>query len=405
MPDALPWDQFTNHYPLTAKSAEPVLIIGAGLAGCWMARTLAQRGIRVTVLEAGPNPASGASANPAGIFKPFVTRSSSQAMSFYVQAHQHLLQRLKAWDLLGKCGFNACGVVQLVEKPYPESAHYRGLLPQQMNQILGLHCDAYGLLFEQSGWLNPSKLCRALLQHQLVTVACRRSIKTVKLLSDNRWEVLDNRQSSWRTSHMVICTGAALTHLPIAGHLPITPARGQISRFTGSKQMAVISRVISGKHYLIPDGNTMIIGATFERGVCENSLKSEDNQANATSLEEMLPGLINANQLIEAYAGVRATTPDRLPLVGPIPDAVACDRIYADLHHGRNLSDYPTLPSHAGAFVLGGLGSRGIVTAPFAAELLADHIMGGDEIAQWSSLLNPARFQIRTLKRKTQSPD
>jgi len=63
------------------------------------------------------------------------------------------------------------------------------------------------------------------------------------------------------------------------------------------------------------------------------------------------------------------------------------------------LAAYPCLPVHAGVFVLGGLGSRGIVTAPFAAHLLSDYMLGGRLIDQWAHLINPARFQIRQLKR------
>lgn len=399
MPDSLPWDQLTNHNRLCANSAETVLVIGAGLAGCWMARTLAEKGFRVTVLEAGNLPASGASANPAGIVKPFVTRSPGFAMEFYVQAHQYLLQKLSDWNLIESSGFKACGVVQLVKKPYPESEHYRCLSQAQMKEVLGTQCDAYGLLFEQSGWLNPSALCNSLLQHALIDVYCHSKIEAVTRKSDASWEIVNDKQRSWRSNHWVVSTGAALTRLPLIEHLPITPARGQISRFNNTPQTASIKRVISGRHYLIPDTDSVIVGATFNRGVSDDTPLAEDDQSNLHGVNTMLPELHLTSGCIEAYAGVRATTPDRMPLVGPIPDAKACQRAYADLHHGRNVSAYPALPCHAGANILGGLGSRGIVTAPFSAMLLADYLTGGHQLSHWSALVNPARFQIRELKR------
>jgi len=401
MPDSLPWDQFTNDNPVSSHSAEPVIVIGAGLAGCWVARTLAEKGVRVTVLEAGAGPARGASSNPAGIVKPFVTRVPGQAMCFFVKAHDYLIQKLNEWDLAQTCGFNACGVVQLVRKPYPASAHYQCIVPDQMLETLGVHSDAHGLLFERSGWLNPAALCRALLQHDCIDIRFDCRVDSIESVSDGAWKIIDSELSSWRTSHLVIGTGAAITQFPPSRHLPVIPARGQLSRFTGAA--SVLKRVVSGKHYLIPDGNTVIVGATFQRGVNDDATTLADNLCNRAGLESMLPAYRLNTDAVNAYAGVRATTPDRLPLLGPIPDAQACSSVYADLHPGRALDRYPVLPVHRGAFVHGGLGSRGIVTAPFSARLLCDHMMGGDEIREWSSLVNPARFQIRRLKRSNES--
>ncbi|MFK7858083.1 MAG: FAD-dependent 5-carboxymethylaminomethyl-2-thiouridine(34) oxidoreductase MnmC [Granulosicoccus sp.] len=399
MPDALPWDQFTNHNPVASGSDEPVIVIGAGLAGCWMARTLAESGIRVTVLEAGKLPASGASSNPAGIVKPFVTRSPGLAMAFYIQAHQYILQQLLAWNLIDACQFTACGVVQLVQNPYPVSTHYRRLQPDRMEAILGVSCNAHGLLFEQSGWLNPSALCHELLQHPSVDVHCSTPVEAIERLDGPRWKIKGSGKISRIASHVVLCTGAAIAQLPLSRHLPITPARGQITRFAGTNQTATMKRVISGKHYFIPDAGTVIVGATFERGVSDASLKSSDNQSNLAGIRDMLPALHIDADAIQAYAGIRATTPDRLPIVGPLPDTLACGEAYADLYHGRKFSSYPDLPCHSGAYVLGGLGSRGIVTAPYAARLLTDHLRGGHQLSQWAPLTNPARFQIRNLKR------
>lgn len=463
MPDTLPWDHFTNQTPLSSLSSEPVIVIGAGLAGCWCARTLAEAGVNVVVLEAGTSAAAGASSNPAGIVKPFVTRSPSHAMSFYVEAHRYLLARLADWKLAEPCQYQECGVVQLAEKAYPESEHYAAVSPLQMSDTLGVQSSSHGLLFETSGWLNPSTLCHSLLQHERISLRCRSSVSAIEpccrsSVSVNepcegqqtegnngqqskinkghqsegiRWRVTIRHEAltgvaikdevltgeaimdeaikekdksrshtALETSHLVIATGAVLNKLPLTSHLTSIPARGQISRFNlASASHGKLKRVVSGTHYIIPDGNTVVAGASFERGVTNNQVKDDDDQANKAGAEITLSSLQIEGKPIESFAGVRATTPDRLPLVGPLPDKDACDRAYADLRHGRPLANYELLPVHTGVFVLGGLGSRGIVTAPFASRLLIDYMMGNSDILNWSSLINPARFQVRRLKR------
>lgn len=402
--DALPWDQFSNSHLLSIDSPHPAMIIGAGLAGSWLARTLAELGQRVVILDAGAEAATGTSSNPAGIAKPFVTRNPCFAMNFYVQAHNVLLQRLKQWRLKAASCYQETGVVQLVEKPYPVSAHYDTLEPQDMRRVSGIDIESFAILFKRAGWLNPKKLCRALLDHPLIEKHYAFDVAAIHRMPDC-WQVTGAHCETLLTSHLVVASGASLKQLALTADLEMTPARGQISRFAFKPETPesfnpwALKRVVSGKHYIIPDASSVIIGASFDRDDDDNSIREKDNAFNRTGLENIVPGACVCDVAMEAFAGVRATTPDRLPLVGPIPDSSGCAEVYSDLRHGRELSHYPALPVIEGAFVLGGLGSRGIVTAPLAAELLADFITGGKQINPWTPLINPARFHIRRLKR------
>ena len=402
MADALPWDQFAQQPPVSPAQSEPVLVIGAGLAGCWLARTLAEAGIRVLVLEAGPEAASGASSNPAGIAKPFVTRGPSLAMNFYIRAHEYLRQALRNWSLETGCQYSACGVIQLVGKPFEASRHFENISGRQMQDALHMPYSGHGLRFADAGWLNPAALCHCLLAHERIELRTHSQTQSIERGADAHWIISLQDQARFLARHVVIASGVALNTLALTAHLNIRPARGQISRFSLANthsRASLPTHVVSGKHYLIPDGDSVIVGATFERDSLDASVRAHDDESNRVGLANMLAPL-QIKDAIDAYAGIRATTPDRLPLVGPLSDASACNDVYADLHHGRKLSDYPALPIQPGIFMLGGLGSRGIVTAPYAAHLLADYMAGGEHIAEWASLINPARFQIRRLKRR-----
>ena len=93
-------------------------------------------------------------------------------------------------------------------------------------------------------------------------------------------------------------------------------------------------------------------------------------------------------------------TPDRLPVVGPLPEWGFYGAAYDDLREGRK-RDYPPGETAPGLYALVGLGSRGLVAAPLAAAALAAEMTGGPAPvdAAVAEALHPARFFIRGLKR------
>lgn len=422
-------------------SSSRIAIIGAGLAGCWLARILAEQGIAVTLYEKHNSVAAAASGNPAGIVKPFVTRSPSAAMSFHCIAHQYLLDRLRLYDLEATAQFTRCGVLQLVEKPYSASDNFINLAALDATRVAGVPLSGHALKFADAGWLNPKQLCSSLVEHSLITRVFGKTITGIKattprsphtlpplvdtvasIATDNMRRLEFQDGDCAYAEHVVLSTGSARQLVPDATHLPVTAARGQISRFALDSNAVAPKCVINGKHYIIPDGRHLLVGASFHRDNTNSAILEIDHESNWQGLRNLLPDLTVDPKAITGYAGVRATTPDRLPIVGPLPDFNAATIAYGDIRHGRQLADYPSLPCYAGIYLLGGLGSRGITTAPLCAQLLADYLtqtghqnessptfrtnredttsaLDYGSIASWTSLINPARFLIRSLKR------
>jgi tRNA 5-methylaminomethyl-2-thiouridine biosynthesis bifunctional protein len=103
---------------------------------------------------------------------------------------------------------------------------------------------------------------------------------------------------------------------------------------------------------------------------------------------------------LEGRASVRAATPDRLPLAGPVPDAAAFAQTFAGLAYGRAPPEADPCV-RPGLWVLGGLGSRGFTTAPLLGEHVAAWITGApsplpDTLA---AAVHPAHYLVRSLKR------
>ncbi|ASJ75094.1 FAD-dependent 5-carboxymethylaminomethyl-2-thiouridine(34) oxidoreductase MnmC [Granulosicoccus antarcticus] len=420
----LPWNRFESATPpltpgkqsLTLpfrgsmSTIEPVIIIGAGLAGCWTARLLAEHGLPVRLIDSHQGVAHAASGNPAGIVKPYVTRTPCLAMDFHVAAHQYLLQQLRSKPDIRQSSanealFNDIGVLQLVEQAYPESAHYGSVTRTEAQTLAGLAMMGGALHFKNSGWLNPGELCRSLVKHPGITLSTGCTISSINRIQlpqlKNGWQLVTAEGKQYRAVRLVLASGSALNGFQQTHALPITAARGQISRFGLQDDSPRPQCVVNGKHYIIPDGDTVLVGATFDRDIVDERVNLQDHTRNLSGLRQTAPSLRVHDTALAGYAGVRATTPDRLPMVGPAPDTEQIASVYADLKHGRPLHELPALPCHEGLYVLGGLGSRGIVSAPLAANILTQLLMhlSTESWKQWAPLLNPARFQIRDIKR------
>lgn len=409
----------STHPPSNADSSDarihPVLVIGGGLAGGWICRKLAEQGIEVLLVDKG-DIACAASGNPAGIAKPFVTRAPSHAMSFYRDAYARLLANLhklntgttsstpyRLHESAGQPILNTCGVLQLVHRGYPASADYASLNASQANELGNATLGCPALHFDQGGWLDPRTLCQKLIGHALVQVRTNTEVTHLSQCVDEAgqmmWKLALNDRETY-ARRIVFACGTAIGQFSQTRALTVTPARGQISRFAVRDPGAMPNCVISGKHYVIPDGDSILVGATFDRGNTDTSERDEDHQRNLKGLAATLPQLQVKPAPLAGYAGVRATTPDRLPLAGPLPDMDKVAADYDGLRSGKTLDHYSDLPCLEGLYVLGGLGSRGIVTAPIIAEMLVDLMMGrASNWTAWAPLINPARFLIRDLKR------
>jgi tRNA 5-methylaminomethyl-2-thiouridine biosynthesis bifunctional protein len=100
-------------------------------------------------------------------------------------------------------------------------------------------------------------------------------------------------------------------------------------------------------------------------------------------------------------AAFRCTSPDYLPIVGPLADTVAFADAYAVL--GKDARQTPATPCPwlDGLYVNSGHGSRGLITAPLSGELLAawlddEPLPVPRDVAE---ACHPNRFALRELIR------
>lgn len=392
-PAVPPWYRLPPSPALGPQSR--VGIIGAGLAGCWLAFELSRRGRKVLLVDQGAGPASGASGNPAGVVKPFVTRDAGRAEAFHCQAFEHLLERLQQDALAAPARFDACGVMQLMAKPWPTRPDLHLCTTAEVIKRTGLSCtavsEASGILFDRGGSLDPGALCHALVAASGVSTQFGLPA-SISSNNPHGWHVCIGDKTPERVDHIVLASGPALHEVAATAHLPITPARGQLDRY--ERNECQVSCVVTGLHWVVPQGASLVSGSTYQRDDTDLRTRASDRQVNRDGLEHMLGQSVG--EALESHAGVRATTPDRLPFVGPVCDAESARKHCADLHLGRSASTYASPDYIDGLSVLGGFGSRGIITTSLSAHLLADWLCGkGSGLQSWAPELAPHRFIVR----------
>jgi tRNA 5-methylaminomethyl-2-thiouridine biosynthesis bifunctional protein len=100
---------------------------------------------------------------------------------------------------------------------------------------------------------------------------------------------------------------------------------------------------------------------------------------------------------LSGAVGFRCVAPDRMPLIGALPDLEAA-RAQAEELSGAHLPDLPRRP---GLYSVSALASRGLIWAGLGGELVASQIAGEPLPVErdLADALDPARFALRHARR------
>ena len=393
--------------PPIAPTRRQAVILGAGLAGCAIAERLAARGWRVALLERHDAVAREASGNLAGIVRPLLSRDDNLASRLNRACFLHTGRAYDRLDLAGRPprrNFN--GVLQLARDEEHEvlqrdlAQHYpaqyvRFLERDAASEILGAATAVGGWWFPGGGWASPPSVCLGQLAAGARNITFRPGVEVARFVfHEEDWHLFDAEGGLLaRAPTVVLAAGTGAIELAPSAGLPISRVRGQVSHIPAGR-LPGLRHPVCGEGYLTPalDG-IHCVGASYAYDSGEE-LREEEHRGNLARLSHLLPragqGLDAAD--LDGRVGFRAATPDRLPLVGALPDASRF------LPRDCRLADLPRLP---GVHGLLGLGSRGLVWASLAAEALASQIHG-DPLPLESDLLDavdPGRFRLRAHRR------
>jgi len=421
--------------PERHNSPAKVTVIGAGIAAWNIARALRKRAIACEIIAPfDPQTASrthrntalaGASGNPQAVVMPVLTARRSPEEDLLVRCFDYARRHYPATAWHGTGVLRHTGGAMNWQKGI-EKRLSATVGDQTFPVPVRVEALPDGVFFPDAGWLQTEVLNQTFPLEALPWITAQVATIRQDPSQADHWLLLDQSgQTLCRTPAVVVASGIGLAGLRLqwtdafgqrqdqglAQPWRISARHGQVS-FVRLKEHALSPHVVIGTGYLTPpiDG-VCSLGATFdhlpEKQWQQPARLSEAHFARNLALWRETPWWesLRTATVTGGRAGIRASTPDHLPLAGPIIDRAHFQRHYADLHHGRYWQEYPPARPLPGLFVLGGLGSRGFTTAPWLAEQVVRQLCGeaikGDDLAMLKSV-HPNRFLFRQMQRPPQ---
>ena len=417
-----------------------VAIVGGGLAGAACARALTREGLRCEVFDRHAQPAGAASGNAAGLFHGVfhpddgmharahraaalaAAREYTEAIAHGVAGRSDGLVRL-----VPEHGDPAALAAQLERSGLPPG-YLQAWAPAQVQAAGGPACAAW--FYPGGGWIAPAALVRWWLAGAGIEWHGGSAVARLERRADT-WHLFDASDREIGAAEAVVFANAAdatalwsratdATGVAPAADAhwiaPLAATRGQVSIVAaGTPGLRAPKWPIAGAGYALalPDGAVMC-GATTAADDPDADVRLADHAHNLRQLaavtgsrfdvpapewlataddDEHLAAVLVARGQLHGRVGWRATSADRLPLIGAVPlQPKACDPALPDQPR-----HWPRVP---GLFVASGFGSRGLTWAPLAGRLMAAWIADAPYPvpADVVDALDPARFATRKVR-------
>ncbi|WP_226472738.1 bifunctional tRNA (5-methylaminomethyl-2-thiouridine)(34)-methyltransferase MnmD/FAD-dependent 5-carboxymethylaminomethyl-2-thiouridine(34) oxidoreductase MnmC [Dechloromonas denitrificans] len=396
-----------------APTDRRAIVIGAGIAGSTTTYRLAAAGWLVTVLEQAAAPANGASSNLAGVFRPLPSADDNR-LSRLTRAG-YLATRALLTELPG-ARWAACGVLHVGRDAEHEAQQRRAVealgWPPELLQFadrtaashhLGWPVTAGGWWFPDGGWVQPPSVCRAALAAFPERITVRFNAPVERLAkTDSGWQAIAASGAVLAEAPVLImASGVAAPRFAQFAWLPQYAARGQVSHLPARTTASLAAVVVGKPGYAMPEVDGLcLIGATQQDGDLDPNERQADHRANLERINRLLPGFTEAIEPagLHGRVGFRPMSPDRMPIVGPVPEASAAGHGHHRLH---------TLPRQPGLWCVQGFGARGIVWSALMADLLVSQIEG-EPLPLANDLVDalaPGRFLLKAKQAPSEAGD
>jgi len=234
-----------------------------------------------------------------------------------------------------------------------------------------------GLFIPSQGFVAVPALIKALVQSARLHGAQFESpVEIVRVRAHRDVVEVHTRSAKREADAVVVAAGTWSGRVRIEGAapLPVKPMRGQLLQLKWSGA-GLPKRPVWGTHsYTVPWGSdTLLVGATLED-------VGYDERSTVAGVQELLDGvgellpMAKLASLSEVRVGLRPSTPDLLPIIGPLPSA---PRVVIATGHYRN----------------------GILLAPLTADIVSRQIVDGVGDPAMA-VTTPERYEHETFRQR-----
>lgn len=344
-------------------------VLGAGLAGLSVSKHLIDSGASVCLVDTGEI-ASGASGTPLGLVNPATGRWGTKSWRAE-KCHQAIYDDLKEIQEYTPVRlFDKTGILrpaqdeEMAERmhdnyeknEWPEDwCHW--LDKKEVHEINPeLHCVEGGMWLPHGLTVNVPVYLKSkaeFLSNQGLKIMTNAEYSIHE--KGNSFELSFSDQKSVDTNSIIFAAGSHTSDSEYWDFLPLHAIKGQVAVFESPKTRKFDYSISALGYIASISDHRFVAGSTYEHHFDNIEPDIEGLEYLTDRLGGVYPSLFKEAKLVDQWAGVRASTPNKKPILGAHPEI-------------ENM------------FVFAGLGSKGLLYSVYLGKALTEYILRGSAI-------------------------
>ena len=347
------------------------LIVGGGVIGMMMARTLSDSGADVTIVdknELGQESswAGGGIVSPLypWRYRPEITALAEWSQGYYPKLAEELLQETGIDP-----EFRAGGMLMLRVHDEDDALAWAEKYNQPLTRVDAdfIYKTEPGVApgKEQAIWMpevgsirNPrlgQSLKRSLELRSNIRIIENVEIKGIREM-DGYAIGVETANSVLSAGRVIVTSGAwsAGVLKEVLPDIPIQPVRGQMLVYKAEPGLVDRVVMLDGRYVIPRNDGHILVGSTLEYSSFDKQTTDEARESLMASARDILPALADLEPEYH-WCGLRPGSPDGIPFIGEIP---TMKKLYINAGHFRN----------------------GLVLAPAATQLLCNQLLGQEPV-------------------------